>query len=121
MRWLAVVSVLLLTGCSSVQPKFPIDSAVAVHPPVPLDRPWLMPTPRDEVTLFDTRALQALRTLDENQTLNAAGTGRIKRPGLWIGIGAGTVAGVVAVRVAEDVADEVATCVLNALFLSKCD
>jgi hypothetical protein len=116
MRWLAIVSALLITGCSSAPMHSPSATAVAVHPPPTLDRPWLVPTPRDEITLFDTRMLQALRERDDIPASNANGTGRVKMPGLWIGIGLGVTAGIVAADAAEDVVEDTTNSMLECFF-----
>ena len=93
MRWLAVISTsLALIGCAGAPPHAPNRMNVAVHPPPTLERPWLVPRPADEVILLDTRTLRALRELERTQALNADGDGRVKRPGLWVGIGLGAVA-----------------------------
>ena len=73
MRWVAIVP-LFLAGCASLPPP-PTQSLPAVprHPPATFERPWLVPTATDEITLFDTRMLPALRKLDETSALNANG------------------------------------------------
>jgi hypothetical protein len=92
MRRLAVVSALLIAGCAGAPQQRSNGMAVAVPPPAALYRPWLVPRPSDEIVLFDTRMLQAMRQLDETDALNANGTGRVKRPGVWIAVGLGAVA-----------------------------
>jgi hypothetical protein len=93
MRWLAIISTALaLVACAGAPTHAPNGMTVAIHPPPTLDRPWLVPRPSDEVILLDTRTLRALRELDETQALNASGSGPVKRPGLWLGIGLGAVA-----------------------------
>ena len=87
MRRLAIVSLLFVTGCASAPPQAPLDRTVAVHPPATLQRPWLIPTPTDEITLCDTRTLRALRVVDEIEALNANGSGRLQRTGFWVAIG----------------------------------
>ena len=123
MRWLAIVSALLIAGCSSAPTSSPARTVVAVHPPAALARPWLVPKPSDEVVLFDTRTLQALRKLDETEALNANGTGRVARPGLWIGVGFGafTVGYLVADDIVEDTSETIVNCLFSALFASNCD
>jgi hypothetical protein len=96
MRWLAVVSIPVLTGCASAPPQSPHETAIAVHIPPALERPWLMPRPADEVTLLDTRTLQALRRRDDLPGLNA-----VERPGLWLGVGLGVAAGIFVIDTAE--------------------
>jgi hypothetical protein len=84
-------------------------SVLARHPSVTLERPWLMPVAQDEVTLFDTRTLQALRELDETQALNQNGNGRrVRHPGMWAGIGAGAFIGtVLVVDAAQDTTEDI--------------
>ena len=124
MRWLVVVSILVLAGCASAPPPLPREfQPVVHHPPLTLERPWLMPAAKDEVTLFDTRTLRAL---DEAEALNANGTGRVQRPGLWTGVGIGAFIGMgIAMHEATEIADEIATntfnCLFSALFFSDCD
>jgi hypothetical protein len=108
-----------MTGCASVPPQSPRDMAVAVHPPLTIERPWLMPRPTDEITLFDTRTLQALRQRDDTEALNA-----VQRPGMWVAIGFGAVWGlalaVETVEAADDLADDVFGCLIGFLF-GACD
>jgi hypothetical protein len=110
MRSFAIICALLLTGCASLPPPPPYGiSAAAAHPPATVERPWLMPTPRDEITLFDSRTLQALRKLDEASALNQNGNGRrVRHPGMWAGIGVGAFIGTVAaVDAAADMTDDI--------------
>ena len=60
-----------------------------------------MPAPTDEITLFDTRVLQALRERDETAGLNA-----VQRPGMWVAVGVGAVYGLVITNEVVDVLDE---------------
>ena len=106
MRRLAVVSVLLIAGCAGA-PQQPNGMAVAVPPRATPTRPWLVPRPSDQMILFDTRMLQALRELDEIEALNANGSGRVTRPWLWFGIGLSALA----VVVVEDARDDSGPCV----------
>src|SRR5688572_16897570 len=113
MRWLAVVSVLVVTGCASVpQPTSPGMATVAMHPPATLERLWLVQTRSDEITVFDTRMLQALRKTDEVPALNANGSA--KRPGVWLGVGLGVIAGSLLV-------EETYECVMGWLLFDDCD
>jgi hypothetical protein len=77
-----------------------------------------MPAPRDEITLFDSRTLQALRKLDEASALNQNGNGgRIRHPGLWAGIGAGAFVGTaLAIDAAEDIADDLSDSFIEDVF-----
>jgi hypothetical protein len=125
---LAIMGPLLLAGCASLPPTPPHGMSVAIdHPRATLERPWLMPTPKDEITLFDSRALQALRKLDEAQALNQNGTGRrVRHPGMWAGIGVGAAVGVVVVTeaiddVVDDTADNFIDCFFDAFFGGDCD
>ena len=106
MRGLAIVCPLLLVGCASVPAPSPHHEPFVVLPPATtaLERPWLMPMPTDEIKIFDTRTLQALRRLDELPALNQNGGGRDVKVGLWVGIGVGAVVGL---RVAEEAAEEI--------------
>ena len=123
MRSLAILCPLLLAGCSSLPPAELHGMSVEPrHPPATLERPWLMPMPKDEVTLFDSRTLQALRKLDESEALNQNATGRrVRHPGMWAGIGAGAFIGTVvavdaAQDMAEDVTDNIFTCFFEVIF-----
>jgi hypothetical protein len=110
MRSLAIICPLLLAGCSSLPPVERHGMSVEPrHPPATLERPWLMPMPKDEVTLFDSRTLQVLRKLDEYEALNQNATGRrVRHPGMWAGIGAGAFVGTaLAVDAANDIAEDV--------------
>jgi hypothetical protein len=111
MRRLAVVSLLLLTGCASVPPQSPHTMAVAVHPPPTIERPWLLPRPADEITLFDTRTLQALRKSDETEALNA-----VQRPLMWVGVGVGAVYGLFLIDTTEEMAEGALDCFFSVLF-----
>jgi hypothetical protein len=84
-----------------------------------------MPGPADEVVLFDTRALQALRKLDDPRALNADG-GRDVKVGMWIGIGVGAAVGIYQVvdavdDVADDITDDLFDCFFDALFGGDCE
>jgi hypothetical protein len=93
MRWLTFISTsLALVGCAAAPPHAPNPINATVHPPPALERRWIVPRPADEVILFDTRTLRALRELERTQALNADADGRVKRPGLWVGIGLGALA-----------------------------
>jgi hypothetical protein len=105
MRWLAVLSLVLLTGCASAPPQLPRDRAVAVHPPLPIEHPWLAQRPADEVTLFDTRMLQALRKRDETAGLNA-----VQRPVMWLGIGFGVAYGLFLLDASDEILDCLFSC-----------
>jgi hypothetical protein len=119
MRAVAILCPLLLAGCASLPPPPSFDTAAAVHhPPATLERPWLMPVPRDEVVLFDSRQMQALRKLDEASALNQNGTGRrVRHPGMWAGIGAGAFVGAaVAVSAAVDTGEDIFEDMFNCFF-----
>jgi len=103
MRRLAVVSLLFLAGCASAPPQAALDRTVVVHPPAPIERAWLIPKPRDEITLFDSRMLRALREIRETEALNANGSGRVQKPGFWVAIG---VLGAAAVAASGDSSDD---------------
>ena len=102
-RRLAIVSLLYVAGCASAPPRAPLDRTVAAHPPATIPRLWLIPTPNDEITLFDTRTLRALREVDETEALNASGSGRVQQPGFWVAIG---VLGAAAVAASGDSSDD---------------
>jgi hypothetical protein len=119
MRSLAIICPLLLAGCASLPPPSPHGIAAAPqHPPAALERPWLMPRPTDEITLFDSRTLQALRKLDEASALNQNGNGRrIRHPGMWAGIGAGAFVGTaLAIDAAQDIADDLSESFIEDVF-----
>ena len=128
MRWHVIFAPLLLAGCASVAPQLPPGMPVAVERPAPdIERPWLIPMPKDEITLFDTRLLRALRELDETQALNQNGSGRrIRHPGMWAGIGVGAAAGILVVDEAvDDAVDEIGEsffdCFLDLFFGGDCE
>ena len=119
MRWLAVTSLLLLTGCASVPPQPPRTLAVAVHPSLALERPWLLPRPADEITLFDTRVLQALRERDDAEALNA-----VQRPGMWVAVGFGAAWGLAlaaeTLDANEEFVEDAFSCIIG-VFFGACD
>lgn len=127
MRWLTAVSMAVLAGCASLSPPpLPTTAATTVHYAPRNERPWLMPQPVDEITLFDSRMWQARRHWEDSQTLNANGDVKV---GMWIGIGFGAALGLVAADrvkdatddLAEDAADNFFECVFDVLFGGDCD
>jgi hypothetical protein len=67
--------------------------------------------PADEITLFDTRTLQALRKQDETGALNA-----VQRPGIWVAVGLGTVYGLFIANEVVDAVDESVDSTLECFF-----
>jgi hypothetical protein len=125
---LAIMGLLLLARCASLPPAPPHGMPVAArHPTATLERPWLTPTPNGEITLFDSRALQALRKLDEASAPNQNGTGRrVRHPGMWAGIGVGAAVGVAVVTeaiddVVDDTTDNFFDCFFEVFFGGDCD
>jgi len=131
MRSLAIVCALLSTGCASLpSPRTQSMSAPARHPPATLERRWLMPLPQEEVTLLDTRTLQAVRELNDTQALNQNGNGRDVKVGMWVGIGVGAAVGIHIVNEAiddvvddftNDAADNFLACFFDLFFGGDCD
>jgi hypothetical protein len=126
MRLLAALVPVLLAGCSSLPPAQLHGMSVEPRHPTPtLERPWLVPMPRDEVTLFDSRTLQALRKLDEIEALSQNANGRrVRRPAMWAGIGIGAAAGLVviaeAIDDAKDLNDDFWDCFFDSFFGGGC-
>lgn len=129
MRWLIAVSTSVLTGCASFSsPPLPTAPAMAARYAPTVERPWLMPEPTDEITLFDTRMLRARRDRDGLPALNANGTRDVK-VGMWVGIGLGAAFGLVVADKVTDAADDLANdtadsffeCLFDVLFGDDCE
>ena len=116
MRWLAIVCSVLLVGCASVAPPSPPGlPGVMLRGPDPVfERPWLT-QPTDEIKIFDTRTLQALRKLDELPALNQNGGERRVKVGLWVGVG------IVALPIVVNLIDHIGQEIFDCLFGDDCE